>query len=656
MSSLNLDDSIPLLVGRDSLTPYKYPESMEFYKKQTEARWEAHDISYSRDILQWVSLDPDIKRIIAGVLRGFVQTELIVHEYWSTNVGRWFPHPDIKLMATRLGDMEGVHAISYNQLSVSLGLNSYEAFKSDPSALAKIGFLIETPANSVPEIARSLAVFSAFTEGVILFSSFAILQWLKTKSLLPGLTSVIEYSVRDECCSADTEVLTPAGWVEFQHLNPTDKIAQFDPTTKEISFVVPSRIVCNEVNEKLIEFGGEKFPYRAKVTKNHRMLTRLDKIDKYKFVYADNVKPHPKLMVPVAGQAAGVKTELSDYERFLIVLQADGFLSERYTGAISGCRPVNFSFAKKRKIDRFTALLDRLGFTYKLTIDPERGKRSEQQKFKVDVPIDNILSKTFDWLDLSEISAAWASEFIEEISHWDGHLPKDIYVNSGKYIYYSSTIKANVDIVQAVASLCGKNATVSVQVDNRQETFSDVYRCYIHNKQEKRMGKVTKTEIDYCGKVYCATVPSGALVIRYQDSVSITGNCLHSEAGCWLFCKLLEEAPTLNTPELWQEIEAGAEASITLEHTFIDSVFQNTTLDGLDPSDLKQFIIYRVNLKLAEIGSKKVFALDQAAADRINSWFDLYNGVAPLTDNFVRRPTAYTKGVFNIAPASLSFV
>lgn len=655
MASLNFNDSIPLLVGRDSLTPYIYPEAMEYYKRQTEGRWEAHDISYARDILQWVSLDPDIKRIIAGVLRGFVQTELIVHEYWSTNVGRWFPHPDIKLMATRLGDMEGVHAISYNQLSVSLGLNSYAAFKSDPAAIAKIAFLIGTPANNAPEIARSLAVFSAFTEGVILFSSFAILQWLKTKSLLPGVTSVIEYSVRDECVVAETEVLTPKGWVAFKDLQPGERVAQFDPTTKEISFVVPSQIVSHEVNEKLIEFGGEKFPYRAKVTQNHRMINRLDKIDDYKFQLAKDVKPHPKLMAPLAGYSKNGAEHLTPYERFLIVLQADGFLSERYTGVNCGTRPVSFNFAKKRKIERFTELLAQLGFTYKVSTDKQVGARKEQQIFKVAVPIDNILSKTFDWVDLSNISAVWAAEFIEELSHWDGHLPKNTSSNSGNYTYYSSTIKSNVDIVQAVASLCGKNATLSVQIDRRSETFSNVHRCYIHDKQEKRMGLVTKTEVDYQGKVYCATVPTGALVIRYQDSVSITGNCLHSEAGCWLFRKLLEEAPNLNTVELWKEVEAGAEAAIALEHSFIDSVFQDNNLDGLDPNDLKQFIIYRANLKLAEIGSEKVFDFDAAAADRINNWFDLYNGVAPLTDNFVRRPTAYTKGVFNITPASLSF-
>jgi len=324
-----MSDQVPLTIGRDSLTPYLYPQAMEFYKQQTEGKWELHDISFAKDVLQWSKIDPTIKEIVAGVLRGFVQTELIVGEYWSTNVARWFPHPDIKLMAMRFGDMEGVHALSYNQLSVSLGLDSYAAFKADPAAAAKIGLLLDTPSGTLAEKARSLAVFSAFTEGVVLFSSFAILQWLKTKNLLPGVTSVIEYSVADES--------------------------------------------------------------------------------------------------------------------------------------------------------------------------------------------------------------------------------------------------------------------------------------------------------------------------------------LHSRAGCWLFCELMSEAPQLDTPKLWDDIYSAAVAAVTIEHNFIDSVFANRQLDGLDPSDLKQFILFRAASKLAEIGSKQTFDYDAAAAQRITSWFDLYNTVTATTDTFARRGAAYTRGAFKTDGVALSF-
>ena len=43
-----------------------------------------------------------------------------------------------------------------------------------------------------------LAIFSAFTEGVNLFSSFAVLLSFKMRNLLKGVGQIVEWSVRDE--------------------------------------------------------------------------------------------------------------------------------------------------------------------------------------------------------------------------------------------------------------------------------------------------------------------------------------------------------------------------------------------------------------------------------------------------------------------------
>lgn len=189
-----------ITLTRDSFTPFSYPEAFDFYQKQESATWGPGDIKYTTDVSQWNSgaVGEDIQRVVGGVLRGFVQTELVVGEYWSQKVAAWFPIPEVALMCGSFSRMEGIHAISYNQLSDTLNLNTYAAFKADAVASSKIDYLITTPNETLFERARSLAVFSAFTEGVVLFSSFSILQWLKTVRLLPGITSVIDYSVRDE--------------------------------------------------------------------------------------------------------------------------------------------------------------------------------------------------------------------------------------------------------------------------------------------------------------------------------------------------------------------------------------------------------------------------------------------------------------------------
>jgi ribonucleoside-diphosphate reductase beta chain len=68
----------------------------------------------------------------------------------------------------------------------------------DEEAKAKIDRLIETPGETLSEKALSLAIFSAFTEGVNLFSSFAILMSFQLRNMMKGTGQIVEYSVRDE--------------------------------------------------------------------------------------------------------------------------------------------------------------------------------------------------------------------------------------------------------------------------------------------------------------------------------------------------------------------------------------------------------------------------------------------------------------------------
>jgi len=68
----------------------------------------------------------------------------------------------------------------------------------DETSKAKIERLIEVPGNTIEEKAISLAIFSAFTEGVNLFSSFAILMSFQLRNLMKGTGQIVEWSVRDE--------------------------------------------------------------------------------------------------------------------------------------------------------------------------------------------------------------------------------------------------------------------------------------------------------------------------------------------------------------------------------------------------------------------------------------------------------------------------
>jgi ribonucleoside-diphosphate reductase beta chain len=156
------------------------------------------------DLNDWnANLNETEKNIIGSILKGFAQTETIVNDYWSGLVTKWFRKPEIIMMATAFGNMETIHAEAYSLLNETLGLDNFSEFLEDETTMAKIENLMVVRDSfngekDLHEIAKSLAIFSAFTEGVNLFSSFAVLLSFKLRNKLKGVGQIVEWSIRDE--------------------------------------------------------------------------------------------------------------------------------------------------------------------------------------------------------------------------------------------------------------------------------------------------------------------------------------------------------------------------------------------------------------------------------------------------------------------------
>ena len=106
-------------------------------------------------------------------------------------------------MATTFGAMETIHAEAYSLLNEELGLDDFSEFLEDETTMAKIENLMDVRDSFDGEVdwherAKSLAIFSAFTEGVNLFSSFAVLLSFKMRNKLKGVGQIVEWSIRDE--------------------------------------------------------------------------------------------------------------------------------------------------------------------------------------------------------------------------------------------------------------------------------------------------------------------------------------------------------------------------------------------------------------------------------------------------------------------------
>lgn len=190
---------MPLLTPRIEYAPFEYEQAYYFWQKQQQAHWLHTEISMVGDVNDWkLYLTEAEKHLIGHILKGFTQSEIFIEDYWSVKVARWFKKPEIQMMAHTFAAFESIHAVSYAYLNDSLGLTDYKAFLNDSTTKAKIDRLVNTSGKAREDIAKSLAIFSAFNEGVNLFSSFAILLNFKRFNKLKGVGTIIEFSVRDE--------------------------------------------------------------------------------------------------------------------------------------------------------------------------------------------------------------------------------------------------------------------------------------------------------------------------------------------------------------------------------------------------------------------------------------------------------------------------
>lgn len=188
-----------LLTPRPTYAPFEYDQAYKYWELQQQSHWLHTEISMASDINDWkVNLTDSEKHLIGHILKGFTQSEVFIQEYWSRNVSKWFKKPEIQMMAAAFASFESIHAVSYAYLNQSLGLEDFSAFLHEPTAKAKIDRLINTKGKTKEDIARSLAIFSAFNEGVNLFSSFALLLNFSRFNKMKGLGQIIAFSIKDE--------------------------------------------------------------------------------------------------------------------------------------------------------------------------------------------------------------------------------------------------------------------------------------------------------------------------------------------------------------------------------------------------------------------------------------------------------------------------
>lgn len=339
--------------------------------------------------------------------------------------------------------------------------------------------------------------------------------------------------VLDECLHPDTEVLTPTGFKSIKDVTTDDKVLQYNPDGSN-SWVNPSRVVKKPTFESHQYINSR---WEQVVTPNHRMVFKEHARQGRELFLREKLSkdfyPRYENKAIVSGILINDgRNKLTPLERLLIAIQADGSIN--YVSEFSKFIKIEFHLTKERKINRLLSIVRAIGL--KLSVYPSRGRNGE--RFLVKIPFEMLnfardfeksprRIKFFDsWVDLSDKTSDWCDEFIEELVEWDGYKspPVDGII---KYIYYSSTESINADIVQLVAANCGVRIKRTLSIDDRKETYKDNHRInmmkvFLANNQSTR--KVIN-KYDEPVDFYCVTVPSGMFYVRYNNKVSVTGNC-----------------------------------------------------------------------------------------------------------------------------------
>tara|TARA_R110002020_G_scaffold315135_1_gene530302 strand:- start:463 stop:1449 length:987 start_codon:yes stop_codon:yes gene_type:complete len=245
-----------LLQERIVYKPFEYQTAADYWLKQQQAHWLHTEVPMMSDVNDWKqNLTKTEKNIIGSILKGFAQTETVVNDYWSGLVTKWFRKPEIIMMATTFGAFETIHAEAYSLLNETLGLENFDEFLEDEATMAKIENLTDVrdsfnEEQDIHEIAKSLAIFSAFTEGVNLFSSFAVLLSFKMRNKLKGVGQIVEWSIRDESLHSE------AGCWLFRTLikeNPQLKTPELEAAINEAA-LLSLKLELDFIN-KVYEFG-----------------------------------------------------------------------------------------------------------------------------------------------------------------------------------------------------------------------------------------------------------------------------------------------------------------------------------------------------------------------------------------------------------------
>ena len=195
-----------LFEPRNYYKPFEYPQAYEFYELHEKMHWLVDEVPMHQDVLDWKNkLTNQEKHFLTQIFRLFTQSDVDVAGAYANKYIPLFPKPEIRMMLLSFAAREAIHIQAYSHLIDTLGMSeaTYKAFMEYEAMREKHDFIEEFMGTDQNMIVQQIAAFSAFTEGMQLFSSFIMLLNFTRFNKMNGMGQIIAWSIKDESVHVD---------------------------------------------------------------------------------------------------------------------------------------------------------------------------------------------------------------------------------------------------------------------------------------------------------------------------------------------------------------------------------------------------------------------------------------------------------------------
>jgi ribonucleoside-diphosphate reductase beta chain len=192
-----------LLSDRNTFKPFNYPWAYDAWLKHEQSHWLHTEVPMAEDVKDWKKkLTNEEKKFLTHIFRFFTQGDIDVAGGYVRNYLPYFPQPEVRMMLLGFAAREALHIAAYSHLIETLGLpdTTYNEFLAYQEMRDKHDYIMDISSKNttIESTATHIAVFSAFTEGMQLFSSFIMLLNFPRHGKMKGMGQIVTWSIVDE--------------------------------------------------------------------------------------------------------------------------------------------------------------------------------------------------------------------------------------------------------------------------------------------------------------------------------------------------------------------------------------------------------------------------------------------------------------------------